>query len=227
MCSPADDRADEGRARRRAQGVERDAQHAALRHGLHGVVRQVHHHLVDLGRVAQHRRAPRAQARRDGYILGKARGDLVERFAHHFLYVNGHTLAGSAAAEGEDAADKRPAALARGHDAVQVAPQTRARLRGAHRHLAVAQDGAEDIVEVVRDAAGKRANRLETLRAAQFLLCSFTLSDVNHSTHKFNEMAGRAQNRMTYDMNVPDGAIRMHDAVVRLPLCLLANSRLD
>ena len=63
--------------------------------------------------------------------------------------------------------------------------------------------------------------------SAPFLLCSFTLSDVDHSAHKFNEMAGRAQNRMTYDVNVPDGAIRMHDAVVRLPLCLLADSRLD
>ena len=54
-----------------------------------------------------------------------------------------------------------------------------------------------------------------------------TLSDVDHGAHKFNEMARRAQNRMSYDVNVPDGAIRMHDAVVRLPLCLLADSRLD
>src|ERR1700752_33432 len=40
-------------------------------------------------------------------------------------------------------------------------------------------------------------------------------------------MAGRAQNRMTYGVNVPDGAIKMHDAVVHLKLCLLASSRLD
>ena len=40
-------------------------------------------------------------------------------------------------------------------------------------------------------------------------------------------MAARAQNWMTYDVNVPDGATRMHNAVVRLPLCLLADSRLD
>ena len=66
-----------------------------------------------------------------------------------------------------------------------------------------------------------------SLTGAQLLLCSFTLSDVDHSAHKFNEMARRAQNRMTYDVNVPDWAIRMHDAVVRLKLCLLADSRLD
>ncbi len=63
--------------------------------------------------------------------------------------------------------------------------------------------------------------------SAPFLFCSFTLSDVDHSAHKFNEMAGRAQNRMTYDVNVPDGATWMNDAVVRQPLCLLADSRLD
>lgn len=62
--------------------------------------------------------------------------------------------------------------------------------------------------------------------SAQFLLGSFTLSDVDHSAHKFNEIAGRAQNRMSYDVNVPDRAIQMHDAVVRLPLCLLADSGL-
>src|SRR6266568_2142134 len=53
---------------------------------------------------------------------------------------------------------------------------------------------------------------------------SLALGDVDDSAHKFNEIAGRAQNRMTYGVNVPDWAIRMHDAVVRLPLCLLADS---
>ncbi len=52
------------------------------------------------------------------------------------------------------------------------------------------------------------------------LLGSSTLSNVDHSAHKFNQMAERAQNRMTYDANVADGATRMYDAVVRLPICL-------
>src|SRR5258706_5885682 len=50
--------------------------------------------------------------------------------------------------------------------------------------------------------------------SAPFLLRLFMFSDVDHGAHKFNEMAGRVQNRMTYDVNVSDGAIRMHDAVV-------------
>src|SRR5260370_41596035 len=80
-----------------------------------------------------------------------------------------------------------------------------------------------------RDKLRREVQHLPELHftSAQFLLCLFTFSDVDHSAHKFNEMAGRAQNRMTYDVNVPDGATRMRDAVVRLKLCLLADSRLD
>src|SRR5260370_14805397 len=48
--------------------------------------------------------------------------------------------------------------------------------------------------------------------SAQLLLCSFTLSGVDHSAHKFNNMAGRAQHMMTYTLNVSDGAICMDDA---------------
>src|SRR5258708_26257442 len=62
--------------------------------------------------------------------------------------------------------------------------------------------------------------------STQFFLCSFTVSDVDHSADKFNELARRAQNRMSNDVNVPDSAIRMHDAVVCLELCLLADRRL-
>src|SRR5712671_7943762 len=82
---------------------------------------------------------------------------------------------------------------------------------------------------VYRNMLRRKVQHLPELHftSAQFLLCLFTFSDVDHSAHKFNEMAGRAQDRMTYDVNVPDGAIRMHDAVVRFPLCLFADSRLN
>src|SRR5271154_4391725 len=63
--------------------------------------------------------------------------------------------------------------------------------------------------------------------SAPFLLCSYTFSDVDHSADKFNEIAGRAQNRMTHDVDGPDWAIHMYDAEVRLKLFLLADSRLD
>ena len=79
------------------------------------------------------------------------------------------------------------------------------------------------------DVLGREVQNLPELdfTSAAFLLCPFTLSDVDHSAHKLKEIAGRAQNRMSNDVNVPDGAIRMHDAVVRLPLRLLADRGLS
>src|ERR1700693_2215904 len=76
---------------------------------------------------------------------------------------------------------------------------------------------------VHRNKLGNEVDYLPELHftSAQSLLCSFTLSDVDHSADKFNELARRAQNRMSNDVNVPDAAIRMHDAVVCLELCLL------
>src|SRR4029077_5664089 len=41
------------------------------------------------------------------------------------------------------------------------------------------------------------------------------------------KMAGRAQNRMTYNVNVSDGAIGMDNAIVRFPISLIADSRPD
>src|SRR6266403_1198195 len=51
------------------------------------------------------------------------------------------------------------------------------------------------------------------LISAPFLLCFFTLRDVNHSTGVFNEITARAENRMTNAVNVPDGATRMQNAI--------------
>src|SRR5712691_947071 len=80
-----------------------------------------------------------------------------------------------------------------------------------------------------RNLLGREVHHLTDLHSLlpAFFLGRLALSHVDHSAHKFPDMAGRAQNRMTHDVNVPDWAIRMHDAVVRLPLCLLADSRLD
>src|SRR5207302_3044290 len=76
----------------------------------------------------------------------------------------------AAAAEGEDALHQRTAALAGGEDAFQLVAQAGLRRRPGQRHLAVTEHGAENVVEVVRDAARERAERFEPLRLAQALL---------------------------------------------------------
>src|ERR1700755_2221909 len=65
-----------------------------------------------------------------------------------------------------------------------------------------------------------------TLTGAQFLLGLFTFGDVDHSTCEFDEIAARAENRMTDDANVPDFATLMHDAVFRFKAFLLTDGPL-
>src|SRR5260370_2036643 len=45
-------------------------------------------------------------------------------------------------------------------------------------------------------------------------LSGFALSDVDHRTGVLNEISARAENRMTNAVNVPDAAIRMHNAII-------------
>src|ERR1700681_236592 len=84
-------------------------------------------------------------------------------------------LTEAAAAEPEDAIDERLGAPGRVHHIIDVAPQRGVR-RGLLLHeLAVAQDCAEYIVEVVGDAACQGAHCLHLLRLAQLCLQSFSV----------------------------------------------------
>src|SRR6267378_2210835 len=46
------------------------------------------------------------------------------------------------------------------------------------------------------------------------LLGSLAISDVDYSSCEFDEIARGAENRMTNAVNVPDGATRMHNAII-------------
>jgi hypothetical protein len=131
------------------------------------------------------------------------------------------TLADAALAEGEHALDERPPALAGGEDVVQVAAQPRAGRRVAQRHLAVAEDRAEDIVEVVRDAAGERAHGLEVLGAAQaalqgpqLFLGLLALRHVLHEPHHAGRAAGIVEEHAAPRLQPADGAVGMRHAVL-------------
>src|SRR4029453_4658173 len=59
-----------------------------------------------------------------------------------------------------------------------------------------------------------RDSRQFVLRSAKGFFGALAFSDVNHSTGVLNEIAARAENRMTNAVNVPDGATRMHNAII-------------
>src|SRR6266404_6110098 len=62
-----------------------------------------------------------------------------------------------------------------------------------------------------------------SLALTQLLLRALAVGDVDHGTHEFDEITCRAENRMSRGVNVPDGAIWMHEAEVRFKLDLLTD----
>jgi hypothetical protein len=63
--------------------------------------------------------------------------------------------------------------------------------------------------------------------SAQFLLCSFALSEIDHSTHDLKELARSVEDYMAYAMNVPEPFVRVNDSVVQFEIHLVADGFLD
>ena len=135
----------------------------------------------------------------------------------------GTAFADAAAAEREDALDERLGAAAGMHHIVEVAAHDAAFGRGLLRELAVAEDRAEDIVEVVRDAAGERSHRFHFLRLAKldfepllFRLGVLARGDVDRRPDEAMHLAGRIANAASARLQPVPFAIGMTNAVFGL-----------
>src|SRR5215831_6199009 len=142
-----------------------------------------------LGGVAHDGGSTRTQALLDNDVSRQLGSEQSERFSHDLLDMHGDALADSAAAEREDAFDQRIGALAGDDDVFDIVAQPTAGADFAKRHLSVTQYRAEEIVEVVRDAARERAECFETLSltqltldSLQFLLGNVAIRDIEHET---------------------------------------------
>src|SRR5712664_1938797 len=98
-------------------------------------------------------------------------------------------------------------------------------LRSAYGDLAVTEDGVQDIVEIVRDAASQRAHRFEPLGAPQLLLqlAQFplglpSLGDVEHEADRTHGFAVVAEERTPLLVQPAHLAVRVHDAVFDVDL---------
>src|SRR5262245_66429361 len=123
-----------------------------------------------LGWVAHDGGATRMQPSLDDDAPRQFGSEQRERFAHDPLDMHRDPLAHSAAAEREDAFDQRAATLAGDHHAFDIAAQATAGADVAKRHLSITEYRAQQVVEVVSDAAGKRTQRFQTLSLAQLPL---------------------------------------------------------
>src|SRR5215813_3867194 len=127
--------------------------------------------------------------------------------------MHGDALADSAATESKNALDQRASAFACDDDAFDVAAQPSAGTDVTKRHFPVTEDCAEKIVEVVRDAAGKRAERFQTLSLTQLSLhppelfrAHVVIGDIEHESDNACGLALRIEEQATLRVEPPDRA---------------------
>ena len=162
-------------ARRRARVVELldgrlERERAAPGHRVAGVHGEVHDHLLQVARIAADVALRRAQALLDAHRLVERPAEERGHLLHHRVQV--HVLLSLVAEprEREEAPRQVRRAVAGGRDGPRRLLDHAAGRRLRREHVGVAEDPDEQVVEVVRHAAGKQPDGLELLGVALRLL---------------------------------------------------------
>src|SRR5271155_1483834 len=109
------------------------------------------------------------------------------RFADQFLQIHWPALYVPAPAESEDLIDEITRPFAGTADLVEIAGRSAVRREFPFRHLGIAEDRADDIVEVVRDTAGESADRLHAAALLQVYLQACTFLQEMITDHDIGE----------------------------------------
>ena len=142
---------------------------SAGRHGVAGVDRQVHDDLLELAGVGAHAAEVLAQRDRQPHVLADEAAEHLLHLLDDVVEVADAGLDHLLAAEGEELAGERRGALRGLADLVEPAVVLCAGPSSRGRELAVAEDHAQEVVEVVGDAAGELPDRLHLLGLAELL----------------------------------------------------------
>ena len=142
---------------------------------------EVDEHLLDLARIRLH--VPEVRAERGDHL-----DVLADQAVQHLVGVDDDRvevddarLQHLLAPEGEELLRQRRGALCRLLDRLHVRPLAGlARVEAAEQEAAVHGDDGQEVVEVVRDAAGEAADGVELLRLVEALLELLAVADVVH-----------------------------------------------
>ena len=199
-----------------------DRQLAAVRHRVAGVHREVENHLLDLAWVGADPADRGGELHRELDVL--ADDALQQRIdtRQHLVEVERLRLQDLAPAEREQLARQALRALSRGADLPDV---DRRRVVGPEvlqHQLAVAEDGRQQVVEIVGDAAGEAPDRFHLLRLQQLLLGAPHVGDVLGQSDHPVELAAGVVDRERAGAHPAGGAVGTHHAeVTRDRLALL------
>ena len=156
-----------------------DRQLPAVGHGVARVDGEVHDDLLELTRIGFDASQSGLQRRHQDDVLADQSPQHVVHLRDDGVEVEDPRLEHLLPAEGEELAGEGGGALRRLEDLAPPSAAARSsRDQAPQDDVAVADDDAEDVVEVVGDAAGQPADRLHLLRLAELLLQPLRLGDV-------------------------------------------------
>ena len=124
-------------------------------------------HLVQLRGIADHEERRCRQLRLELDARTQRAAHELQCLGHDAVELHRSALAALAAAVVKDLLDQRARAVGGGEHVLRVAPVRRAGLRALGQQLRIAEDPAEDVVEVVRDTSGEPSDCFHFLGLAQ------------------------------------------------------------
>ena len=163
---------------RRVQRAGRDRESPAARHRVAGVDHEIDDHLLDLRAVGVDRRQVGRRAQRELDVLTDEAPQQARELGDDGVEIQPRRLQDLFAAEGEQLLSERGRPLPGLLNLHQIRP-IRIRFGAvADEQLGVAENGRQQVVEIVRDAAGKPSNALDLLRLRQTLFEQAAIGDV-------------------------------------------------
>ena len=147
----------------RLDRVECDLDRAAAIHGVGGVCAEIHNHLLQLRCIAVNPCVGSPQRNSQAQCGRKRRAQELDRLCGGGLSDYGTMSSLAAAAEGENLVDNAARALPRLHDLLEMLPHRGAAGARFQCDLGVSKNGAENVVEFVRDPTRESADRFQLL----------------------------------------------------------------
>ena len=166
------------RAFRELDVVDRDLEPPAVRHRVVRVHREVHDHLLELAGIRADRGRRRCGQQLELDVLAEQPLQQRSDRGEDLVQIDRTGLQHLAPAEREQLVGELSRALGRTADLAEVVGERRIAVRALQQQRGVAADRGQQVVEVVRDAAGEAADALELLRVQQLVLQPFPVGDV-------------------------------------------------
>ncbi len=163
-----------------------DGQLAAVGHGIAGIDDQIHQHLPDVAGVGLDASDLFSGNNRHFDVLVNEPPQHFVQVFHHVIEVQHDGLHRLFAAEDQQLPGQPGGALGRRPNRLKMTLEHRVRAEFLHRQIAVTHDDRQDVVKVMRHAAGELADHFHFLRFDKLRLQKSVLRDILH--HPYGEI---------------------------------------